>query len=525
MPRNFEDEDDDHLERESRLLRPSAKRKKSKETVTALEVIMGALTGTGVITGEVAIHRDKDTSKITLPPNMTWDEAITWLQRQKEAEETVVIITKDFPVFPLDGARAFMLALKEIYGWTTATGQGWWESAPTFHQIDVDYKKTENVVWGTITVPGIEGELSMSTTTKDKQLFFQFAAKVKQKHVAEIEKLATKVGEYCDRHSIYRGKALRLEFETQQSFFGTQKATKPIFMEPTDLEKEDLILPLVAEKEIHAGIFTVIEHYESLRKLGIQTKRANLLVGRPGVGKTMTATIASKLCVVHGRTFIYVADVRKLVEAVAFARQYAPAMIFAEDIDRVMSGPRTPAIDEILNTIDGVDTKRADILFVLTSNTPETITEAFLRTGRSDMITNIETPDEYAAVRLVTRYGNNNGNTMLDLTSDELSEVGVILAAAKMIPADIREVVERSKLFAVTEAAGDITNIRIRRDDLVFASSGVKAQIELTRKKGTVVLPPGYKSLGNLVLGPTDEPLSDKLHDMADGLQQAEDDD
>ncbi len=452
--------------------------------------------------GDVQIIRDREIKKITLPEDMSLREADEWLHRKIKEEETIVAISKPFSAFPLDGARAFLAALKEIYGWndmkTVKTLFG--DQPPVFIQVETGYQQYEDVPWGRLEIPSIDGGyLETSTITKDDQDFFCIAGQVKRKHLIQVELIATRTRELLKENSIYRGKAFRLEFSENKSMFGTKKTTTPVFIQPTTLSKDDLILPEVTWKEVNAGIFTMIEKYEEVKRLGIPTKRANLCTGPFGVGKTLCATIASKLCVEHGRTFIYVADASKMVDAIGFARQYAPALIFIEDIDRILTGERDEKIDKILNTIDGADTKGLDILFVLTSNAVERITQAFLRTGRSDMIINFMHPDKFAAARLLARYGiQKDGTNVLNVDGESLLEVGEILASAKLIPADIREVVERSKLFALASANDNHSQIFISRDDLVFASNGVRQQVLMNRPKTTRV-PEGFTAELKLV--------------------------
>jgi len=60
-----------------------------------------------------------------------------------------------------------------------------------------------------------------------------------------------------------------------------------------------------------------------------------------------------------------------------------------------------------------------------------------------------------------------------------------------MIPADIREVVERAKLFALADSM-DGETILISKDDLMFASNGVRQQVLMSRPKETRI-PDGFK--------------------------------
>jgi SpoVK/Ycf46/Vps4 family AAA+-type ATPase len=73
----------------------------------------------------------------------------------------------------------------------------------------------------------------------------------------------------------------------------------------------------------------------------VPLKRGVLLEGPYGTGKTLTAFVTAKKCVENGWTFIMLDRVAALKEALTFARMYAPAVVFAEDIDRSVEGERT----------------------------------------------------------------------------------------------------------------------------------------------------------------------------------------
>ena len=75
-----------------------------------------------------------------------------------------------------------------------------------------------------------------------------------------------------------------------------------------------------------------------------------------------------------------------LKDALRAAAMYAPAVIFAEDIDKAMEGERSTQMNDILNTLDGIDTKNNPVITILTSNHLENINKAFLRAGRIDSL-------------------------------------------------------------------------------------------------------------------------------------------
>jgi transitional endoplasmic reticulum ATPase len=133
-------------------------------------------------------------------------------------------------------------------------------------------------------------------------------------------------------------------------------------------------------------------------------------------------------------------------------------------------------MDDILNILDGIDTKSHRIITVLTTNHLENINQAMLRPGRLDAIINVEAPDAEAAQRLVRMYGGG----AIPLTED-LTAVGVILNG--QIPAVIEETVKRAKLYQLgkTPRGGAVTGLTA--DAILTAAKTMATQIDLLREK------------------------------------------
>jgi len=229
-------------------------------------------------------------------------------------------------------------------------------------------------------------------------------------------------------------------------------------------------------KALKDGLFTPIEHSEACRKAGIPLKRGVLLEGPYGVGKTLTALVTAAKAVANGWTFVYLNSVEDLPDGLTLAKQYAPAVVFAEDIDRVMAGERDIQMDEVLNCLDGVDTKHVEIVTVLTTNFIEKIDQAALRPGRMDTVVNVQPPNAPTAERLVALYGRG-----LISPKADLKRVGKVLSGK--IPAVICEVVERAKISAVSRLDGSDIRGQVTEDDLIAAAAAMEAHAALLAPK------------------------------------------
>lgn len=276
--------------------------------------------------------------------------------------------------------------------------------------------------------------------------------------------------------SIYKGKAVRVNWEWRRKDLDfNPNAHAPQFLDLGNVKEDELIFSSATQRIIDIGLFIPIEKSEACRAAGIPLKRGVLLEGTYGVGKTLTAYVTAAKAVRHGWTFIYCDDIQDLADAIQFAHAYQPAVIFAEDVDRVMAGERDLNMDEVLNIIDGIESKNCELITVLTTNDIDEIEPALLRPGRLDAVVSVQAPDAAAARRLVQLYGRG-----LLAPGINLEQVGEALAGK--IPAVIREVVERAKIAAIQHATNGISNA-VTDEDLLSAASAMKAHMDLLTRE------------------------------------------
>ncbi len=168
-----------------------------------------------------------------------------------------------------------------------------------------------------------------------------------------------------------------------------------------------------------------------------------------------------------------------------------------------MSGAdRTVKIDDILNTIDGVQSKNTEIMVALTTNHVEQINKAMLRPGRLDAVIDVTPPDAPAARKLMRLYG----RTRLD-AADTLERAGLVLAG--QIPAVIREAVERAKLYAIGRAGGG--QFVITDQDIADAAAGMQQHLDLLETKVPSKTAPSLQDIVAEAVDASTEDLASKL--------------
>lgn len=417
---------------------------------------------------------EKMGEKLILPTNMSVKSAIDTLMRFDKYEQESVVLTMATGVAPLDGACALEDVLAIKYGWTQQipTPGFFGDNPPQMITVRTGHNSSRSVPWGRFTIPGVRGWISTGASKVNNRWVFTAHAEVRRGDAPIVEELFELVKQRTITHSIYKGKALRIRFQDDDG--DEIELINPEFMDTSKINVNMAVYPDVVQAAVTTNLFTPIMRVQDCLNNGIPIKRGVLLGGTYGTGKTMAAHIASRLAEDAGITYIYAPRADELKQAIEFAKQYqSPAcVIFCEDIDRVTAGDRSVAMDDILNTIDGIDSKNSHIIVVLTTNNLDSINPAMLRPGRLDAVIEVTPPDAKAVERLIRLYAGNS------IAADaDISKAGELLAG--QIPAIVAEVVKRAKLAQVTHMQkGGIINV-LSEQAIIEAAATMKGQMDL----------------------------------------------
>lgn len=451
--------------------------------------ILTLLQGSSPVLGEVEIRREGD--QITLPPSMSFDEGILWLTRKKKEAETWVEIDEVIEGFAFDAANAFNLAVKEMFGMKAMDP---WRAKSQNVPINAA-GDTVNVFLGTMEVPGLEGGISIQANS-DWSINIHF--RIRHRDREKTDRLMALARRLVRERSLYKGKAFKLSWKPP-TMFAPAGFADPEFMKTGirgQLQVNDDTLEL-----IQSSVWTPIQHAKLCREFNIPLKRGILAEGPYGTGKTMFSAETATISEQNGWTFIYLTDIRRLAQAYMAARKYAPTVLFAEDVDQLVSNVDDDIPEAVRNTLDGIDTKGSEVIVVLTTNWLEKLPKSILRPGRLDTIIPFRAPNPATVQRLIRQYA----GTLLAVNAD-LTSAGKQLDG--QIPAVIREVVERSKLHAISRSApsieaGESPVLVLTGEDLSHAAVGMKHHLSLLNremKEGPSPMEQFGKSFGDAVM-------------------------
>jgi transitional endoplasmic reticulum ATPase len=413
--------------------------------------------------------------QLMLPRTMTPQQALDALARHIQREEEWVDVMESIPYSVFDGAYGLEQVMVEMFGYAHTEGSPF--EPPRIFQVPNSPTTTIGVSWGKYRIPGSDSKDFIEThyAFENNAMVFALAGKIRRKYEPTFKAIATNLRTFLASKSLYKGKAIKVDFTDDKG--RVEEMVQPTFMDVAGMQRSELVFRKDIEDAINTNVLAPLMYADGAKNMGVPLKRGVIFLGPYGTGKTLLMKYAAKVAQENGWNFLYIRHPRDLPYAIAWAKHYGKTVIATEDIDRATAGEaRTTSIDEILNTLDGIDTKGAPIMTMLTTNHYEDINAAMKRPGRLDAKIEVLPPDAEAVQRLVQLYARNRL-----APGQNLVQVGEELKG--QIPAVIREAVERAKLAFLWRVEGNTAKVLFTADDLLVAAKQVRAEQELNTRK------------------------------------------
>ena len=215
-------------------------------------------------------------------------------------------------------------------------------------------------------------------------------------------------------------------------------------------------------REIREAVEEPMIKPELYKKVGIDPPKGVLLVGPPGVGKTLLAKgVANKT----NATFIrfvgselvqkYIGEGARLVrELFALAKEKSPTIVFIDELDAIgakrlevaTSGDREVqrTLMQLLAELDGFD-PIGDVKLIAATNRPDILDEALLRPGRFDRIIKIPIPSLESRIEIFKNH-TSRMNVAEDVDVEAISG-----KCDDSTGADIKSICTEAGMFAIRE--------------------------------------------------------------------------
>jgi len=420
-----------------------------------------------------------------------YTEIVAYLENEIANSNRMSNFDYRIPCFKNDGYYQLSRAIEEIVGVTTVaiTKQPSGGGQTPMQTIDVELKGgiRKKVPVGNIVLPemGEDAHIQIAYSEEEKRMYVR--GKCQFKFQTLIDSVVDRAKELLRTDSIYKD----LTIEINKDIDGGQ----PKILNLDSYDKETMILSDKTEYAL-SPLKARILHAEKCRKSGIPMKFGAILEGPYGTGKTL---LAFKLAVEandNGWACIYLKSPELLAPTLRMAKTLDKngngILVFVEDIDQVTRGERTAALQDILNTLDGGDTKDMNVIALFTTNHLELIDPTFLRGKRIGTIISMPYLDAFTAEKYVASFC--QGITL----EGDFTPVYTKIASNNIAPAFMAEIIENVKSNLVL--SGDSTILDYQLDACV---DSYLRQVELSRTKSSAVT--SEKALANS--------LKEVLHD------------
>jgi len=179
-------------------------------------------------------------------------------------------------------------------------------------------------------------------------------------------------------------------------------------------------------KEELEEIIDFLRDPQKYRNLDIRLPKGVLLVGPPGVGKTLISkAVAGEAGVPFfyqsGASFVHIyvgMGAKRVSELFKKAKQMAPSIIFIDEIDAVgksrgefRNDEREATLNQLLTEMDGFE-ESSGVIVIGATNKIDVLDEALLRAGRFDRRIHISLPDLADRVKTLELYLAHKPNTV-----------------------------------------------------------------------------------------------------------------
>ena len=176
------------------------------------------------------------------------------------------------------------------------------------------------------------------------------------------------------------------------------------------------------KQELRETVEWPLKHPQVFQQMGIEPPKGILLYGPPGTGKTL---LAKAVATESGANFIairgpevlskWVGESEKAIrEIFRKARQYAPAVVFFDEIDAIAPPRGTDfetevterIVSQLLTEIDGI-TELENVVVIAATNRPDLVDAALLRPGRLEKLIYVPPPDEKGRLEILKIHTRN----------------------------------------------------------------------------------------------------------------------
>lgn len=407
--------------------------------------------------------------------NMKYADVLGFIEGEIKQSKKMASFKYTLLCWKPDGVYQLNRAINEVFGSAVSkedTSPSGNSNIDTVDVILADGSRTK-VPFGKISLEELGEDSEININYDNDRHLLLVKGQCQFKYQSLIDDIVERTKELLATESIYKNQALEIT-----------NLSEPKIMTLAGIDKQFMVLSKKTEFELQPLRSRILYPEKCIAK-GIPLKYGCLLEGKYGTGKTLLAFKLAKDAVNNGWSFVYLKDPSLLAETLRMCkvvdRSGHGVIVFVEDIDQVTRGNRDSAMQDILNTLDGGDTKDMNVITLFTTNHIELIEPTFLRGKRIGSVITMDCLDAETAERFIRETFSEAEGYSVD---DDLSDVCNYIAKAQIAPAFMAEIVESTKSKLIFTEETHVTSFHIKT-----SVESYQRQVGLASKKAIIETP------------------------------------
>ena len=412
--------------------------------------------------------------RIMSQPGIKYADALDYIDNELKQSKKMAKINYRIRCFRNDGIYQLNQAISQVFGAVVSKEQRNPSGESSVQTVDITLADGTRVKapYGDISLEGLGEGSSININYDSSTHDLVITGKCQFRFSSLMDDIIEVTKHNLRTNSIYKGQALEIS-----------DINDPKILDLSGIDRQLMVLSRETEYALRPIYARIMNPTMCLEK-GIPLKFGALLEGGYGTGKTLLAFKLAKKAVANNWMFIYLKDPKLLAEALRMSKIIDQSghgvLIFVEDIDQVTRGNRDSAMQDILNTLDGGDTKDMNVITLFTTNHIELIEPTFLRGKRVGTIISMGPLDAETAEQFIRKSFEIGCYTILD----DLTDVCKFIETSHIAPAFMAEIIEKVKSMMVLA-----NQCEVKADDIKYSVQSYLRQVELSRTKDMSVTP------------------------------------
>lgn len=369
--------------------------------------------------------------------NKSYKNILAYLEAEIKQSTRMSTFNYKIHCFKDDGVYQLNRAIEAVYGSVNfKKDESPSGGSDVMQTIDIQLATGERIktLYGQIALPEAGEDAHIDISYDNASDILHVKGKCEFRFSSMIDEIVKMTEKLLKTDSIYKNQAIELS----EDFI-------PRIMDLSSYDSEFVVLSDQAKYELQPLMSRVLHPEECIKK-GIPLKTGVLLDGAYGTGKTLQAFKIASQAIKKNWCFIYIKEPSYLARTLRLAKTLDHngngVILFLEDLDQIARGNRDAAMQDILNTLDGGDTKNMNVISIFTTNHIELIEPTFLRGKRIGSIISLGFLDRKTAKEYITiTFTKDN----YEIDPEGMDEVCILIEESSIAPAFMAEICESVK--------------------------------------------------------------------------------